>query len=424
MARTRHRPPPITWRRWRPPAASTSTAGSTRACSPGWRSGSLRASRRGPAGTFGRAGPCAGGRRGPAAAFYLATSPDLFGPICRRWRGRDRDADVARGPGEADRPRPRLGDPDQRRGRRVFDERQVYRIDHYLGKEIGPEPAGAALRQLAVRAGLEPGAHRPRADHGGRDRWRRGPDLRPRRRPARHGPEPHPPASVPSRDGAADHHGGRRGARREAQSAAVLARHRRRRAPEDRARAVSRRLRRGGRGAVLRRGGWAPQPDRDLCRDQGRGRELALGGHPVLPADRQAPAFARVRDRDPVPQGAALDLPARRGRDRAQPAGHPPPARRRHPAHADGQGPRPWWHATAPGAARHPLRRRVQGALPGRVRAPAHGRGPRQPHLVHAARRGRGRGGVGRADSRRLGRATRRPSPTSPGAGARRPRSP
>ena len=194
--------------------------------------------------------------------FYLATSPDLFGPICHGAGAAGivtpmsrvvLEKPIGRDLASAIRINDEVGE--------VFDERQVYRIDHYLGKEIGPEPAGAALRQLAVRAGLEPGAHRPRADHGGRDRWRRGPDhlLRPRRRPARHGPEPHPPASVPSRDGAADHHGGRRGARREAQSAAVLARHRRRRgAAEDRARAVSRRLRRGGRGAVLRRGGGHP----------------------------------------------------------------------------------------------------------------------------------------------------------------------
>ena len=38
-------------------------------------------------------------------------------------------------------------------------------------------------------------------------------------------------------------------------------------------------------------------------------RELALGRRAVLPAHRQAAGDARVRDRHPVPQRAALDLP-------------------------------------------------------------------------------------------------------------------
>ena len=70
---------------------------------------------------------------------------------------------------------------------------------------------------------------------------------------------------------------------------------RRRRAAEDRARPVPGRRRRRGRGARLRRGAGRTQPDRDLRRDQGRGRELALGRHPVLPAHRQAPAGRACR---------------------------------------------------------------------------------------------------------------------------------
>ena len=85
----------------------------------------------------------------------------------------------------------------------------------------------------------------------------------------------------------------------------------------------------------------APSRTETFVAHQGRGRELALGRHAVLPAHRQAPADPRVGDRHPVPQGAALDLPARRRPGRAQPADHPPAAGRRHPARADGQGPGP-----------------------------------------------------------------------------------
>jgi glucose-6-phosphate 1-dehydrogenase len=69
-------------------------------------------------------------------AFYLAVSPDLFGPICERLGrfglngGRARvvvekplgkDGESAKAVNDA------IG--------RVFDERQIFRIDHYLGKE-------------------------------------------------------------------------------------------------------------------------------------------------------------------------------------------------------------------------------------------------------------------------------------------------
>ena len=73
---------------------------------------------------------------------------------------------------EAVRARPRLGDPPQPRGRQVFRERQVYRIDHYLGQGDRPEPARLPVRQRHLRAALEPAPHRPRADH------RRGVDRR------------------------------------------------------------------------------------------------------------------------------------------------------------------------------------------------------------------------------------------------------
>ena len=60
------------------------------------------------------------------------------------------------------------------------------------GEGNRPEPAGVPVRQRHVRAGLEPALHRPRPDHGRRDRRRRASRgvLRGRRRAARHGAEP------------------------------------------------------------------------------------------------------------------------------------------------------------------------------------------------------------------------------------------
>ena len=70
----------------------------------------------------------------------------------------------------------------------------------------GPEPDGAAVRQRAVRAGLEPQLHRPRPDHGGGGHRDRGPRrlLRGRRRAARPRPEPHAAAAGAADDGAAE----------------------------------------------------------------------------------------------------------------------------------------------------------------------------------------------------------------------------
>ena len=48
----------------------------------------------------------------------------------------------------------------------AFREDQIYRIDHYLGKETVQNILVAALRQWHLRADLEPPLHRPRADHG------------------------------------------------------------------------------------------------------------------------------------------------------------------------------------------------------------------------------------------------------------------
>ena len=89
------------------------------------------------------------------------------------------------------------------------------------GQGDGPEPDGAALRQRAVRAGLEPQLHRSRADHGGRGHRHRRPRrlLRGRRGAARPRPEPHAAAARAAGHGAADGVRRRPAARREAQGA-------------------------------------------------------------------------------------------------------------------------------------------------------------------------------------------------------------
>ena len=51
--------------------------------------------------------------------------------------------------------------------------------DRSLSREGNrPEPARVQVRERDVRAGLEPPVHRPRADHGSRNGWRRAPRLR------------------------------------------------------------------------------------------------------------------------------------------------------------------------------------------------------------------------------------------------------
>jgi len=49
----------------------------------------------------------------------------------------------------------------------VFDEQQVYRIDHYLGKDTVQNLLVAALQQWNLRAAVESQLRRPCADHGG-----------------------------------------------------------------------------------------------------------------------------------------------------------------------------------------------------------------------------------------------------------------
>ena len=88
--------------------------------------------------------------------FYLSTPPTLIGPICSAL-GASGLADahsrvvvekpVGTGVASAHATNEAIA--------AVFAEDQVFRIDHYLGKDDGAEPAGAALRQFDLRAAVE-----------------------------------------------------------------------------------------------------------------------------------------------------------------------------------------------------------------------------------------------------------------------------
>ena len=185
----------------------------------------------------------------------------------------------------------------------VFREEQVFRIDHYLGKET-------VQNVLAFRFAnglFEPIWNRNYIDHvqitaseEHRHRQARG-LLRQVGRAARPRAEPHAPAAVPALHGAAGALLRRRGARREGQGAA------RDRAPDARSRARTTTVRAqysagtvGGEEVpgLPRRGGRARRlAHRDLRRAAPGGRQLALGRRADLPAHRQAPDAQGHRDR-------------------------------------------------------------------------------------------------------------------------------
>ena len=241
-----------------------------------------------------------------------------------------------RGAGEADRARPRLG---PRRSTTtvgaIFDESADLPHRPLSRQGDGPEPDGAALRQLAVRAVVEQSRHRPRPDHGRRDR-RRG--------------EPRPPTTTsPARCAT--------WCRTTSCSSSAWSRWSRRRALDAEAvrdekikvlralrpitgQAASRMTVRGQyRAGAIDGGAGAAATSRSWARPTAAGPRPSSPSRPrsatgAGPACRStcAPASAWRRALseivDPVPAGAALDLRAPSRRDRAQPAGHPPAAGR------------------------------------------------------------------------------------------------
>ena len=155
-----------------------------------------------------------GGRRAPSEELggeprrlHYLSLPPRRAPGDRRGARRRRPRRARAGDHrEAVRHRPRLGARAQRRSctRSSTSAHLPHRpLPRPRG---GAEPAGAALRQRHVRAGLEPQPHRPRPDRRPRDALDRDARrlLRGDRRLPRHGRHPPLPGARLRRDGAAD----------------------------------------------------------------------------------------------------------------------------------------------------------------------------------------------------------------------------
>ena len=240
----------------------------------------------------------------------------------------------------------------------VFEERQIFRIDHYLGKETVQNLLGAALRQLAVRA-VWNRPHRPRADHRRRDRGRRGRAAATTTSPARCATWCRTiccsccawsPWSRRRRSTA--------NAVRDEKLKVLRASLRHLTDGDALQKTVRGQYRAGCRrrhgGAGLRRGaGRADSRTETFVALKAEVENWRWAGVPFYLRTGKRHADAGLGDRDPVQPGAALDLPATASAHRAEPAGHPPAAGRGHAARADGQGPGPRRHAPAHGAARH-----------------------------------------------------------------------
>ena len=142
--------------------------------------------------------------------FYLATPPNAFAPISREL-GRtgmlkEERRVAAAGGRKAVRHRPRLGQGAERELLKIVDEHQIYRIDHYLGKETVQN-----ILVLRFANGMfEPIWNRNHIDHvqitvdEKLGVGHRGSFYDADRRAARHGAEPSVPVAVAGRDGAAD----------------------------------------------------------------------------------------------------------------------------------------------------------------------------------------------------------------------------
>ena len=248
-------------------------------------------------------------------AFYLSVPPKAFPQVVVAAQavravhaaGEPRRAAAVAAGRDREAVRPR---PGQRPGAQRDAERGVPRVlglPHrpLPGQGDGPEHPGAALRQHAVRADLEPRLRGPRPDHdGGGHRHRRPGRVlrRDRRGPGR---DPEPPAAA-----AGAHRHGRAGVLRRRRR---CARRRRRCSPRSRSPKTSRSAPPAGqyagglagrhRGARLPRGGRHPAglDHRDLRGAAPRGRHQAVGRGAVLPAHRQAAAEPDDRDRADVP---------------------------------------------------------------------------------------------------------------------------
>ena len=243
-------------------------------------------------------GPAARGRPDRIRVFYLATSPDLFGPICLQpaappaWSRRDARVVLEKPIGHDLDSATR----DQRRRRARCSARRRSSASTIISARRRSRTCWRCASPTSLFEPLWNADHdRPRPDHRRRDRRRRGARrlLRQGRRAARHGAEPHAAAAVPGRHGAAGSHGRRRGARREAEGAArrcspIATREVAAQSPcaaSTRAGAVDGSAVPG----YLPRSSARDQPHRDLRRAQGRDRTTGAG--PACPST-CAPASA------------------------------------------------------------------------------------------------------------------------------------
>ena len=127
---------------------------------------------------------------GGNAAFYLSIPPSLF-PVVLKQMQRTGMAESTRRPvapgrrREALRRGPALQPGAQRAGRLRLRRRRRLPDRPLPGQGDGPEPAGAALREHALRAHLERPPRRLGADHHGRGRRHRRAGAASTRRPAR-----------------------------------------------------------------------------------------------------------------------------------------------------------------------------------------------------------------------------------------------
>ena len=108
-------------------------------------------------------------------AYYLATGPDLFGPLAKRLGAEglvtSRSRIIVEKPiGETARA-PRRSTT---RSAPSSSRRNIFRIDHYLGKESVQNLMALRFANIAARAAVEQRPHRSRADHRRRDARRRG----------------------------------------------------------------------------------------------------------------------------------------------------------------------------------------------------------------------------------------------------------
>ncbi len=239
--------------------------------------------------------------------FYLATSPDLYGPICRNIGAHglvtEQSRVVLEKPIGHDLASARA---DQRRGRRGVHRAADLPHRPLPGQGDGAEPAGAALRQHDLRAAVERRRDRPRADHRGRDgrAWSSAAATTTSAGALRDMVQNHmlqllcliamePPVSLDA-DRVRD------------EKLKVLRALRPIEPHEVPTLTVRGQYTQGAidgkpvPGYIADLDGAGDQRHRDLRRAEGGGAHLALGERAVLPAHRQAPAAEGVGDRHPV----------------------------------------------------------------------------------------------------------------------------